>query len=239
MLLPLVAVLFVYIVSDKLIVRRTLAVGLSILLILIYPMFNLYRSVVLNASGDGQEIGSVFELYLATYGGSTSLDLVFTYFNQMLDRFVGIEGYMIVAEANSVRDLPASEGLFANMLNMNNTMRMITGLEDVQIGIAPSFLGGAFLMARDPYMTVVLAAAFCLLFVFLYRVLSLAFPRVGIAVSAPLGLVIFSILTDGLLTSLYWDLPALFMVCMFASTFARRASPLGQRSGLTAYRTKA
>lgn len=224
--LPVISLLIIYLFCNVLIIRGSLAVLVSAVAVMGYPVLNLYRSILRETSLELMEVSSAFALYNANRGGNTLWEMIPIYFDQVVNRFVGIEWYLTVIQAHSRYYLSDAGSPMDNIFSISDTMRALMGRDGEMIGIAPSFLGGVFLVVRDPYLTPVLALAFCFIFVLLYKTFALVFPRVGDAVTAPLALIIFSVVTDGLVTSLYWDVPALIIVCVLFSTCAPRTRSL-------------
>lgn len=221
--LPVVGLFALFLFSGVLLIRGWVAMLGCAIVIAGYPILNLYRSILLGTYSEFGSMVSAVALYKERLDGIAVWEMVPIYANDVIDRFVGIEWYLKIIEAYGGHYLPDAGGPIENMSLINETMRSIMGLRGEAIGIAPSLLGSAFLILRDPYLTPILAAGFCLLFVVLHRGLVLAFPRVRDAIALPLSLIIFSIVTDGLVTSLYWDIPALILTCALFSTFASPA----------------
>lgn len=220
--LPVVSVFCFYLFAGKLLFPKFLLLFGGFALILMYPIFNIYRSLIL---GNNEYITDLTDVLLSYRLAGIDGNLFETsalYFNLALDRFVGIEWFLEILNAESSRYLPDSEGIFRNISATNDTMRSIMGLEGVEIGIAPSLIGAAYLAVRDPILTVLLAILFCLLLLLVHSGLVLIFPRLRAVLIAPFCLIIFSIATDGLITSLYWDLPALMLVCSLFNLLVKR-----------------
>ncbi len=226
--LPVIFMISVYFLSGKLILHKAIGIFLGMTLISIYPFLNFYRWLQADSGTNVLEVFDYWSIYRQTQSGAGLAELFPIYVNQILGRFVGIEWLLVIINADMLGFLPEGQGFFANMQAINDTMRTITGLEGLNIGIAPSFIGATYLIARDPFLAPVLALVFCASFPWIYRGLRAAFAPLKAVVVAPLLLILFSIITDGLVTSLYWDLPALFVMCFLFSALVKRPQRVGR-----------
>jgi hypothetical protein len=220
--LPVVFLISVYFLSGTMILHKKIVILLGMTLISIYPFLNFYRSLHAESGVGYMDVLDFWSMYSRTQSGADLAELLPIYVNQILGRLVGIEWFLVIIHSETLGSLPESQGIFANTLAINDVMRVLAGREGQNIGIAPSFIGATYLIARDPLLAPILALVFCASFVWIYRGLQVAFVSLKTVVVAPLLLISFSVITDGLVTSLYWDLPALCVVCFLFSALVKR-----------------
>jgi uncharacterized protein YhhL (DUF1145 family) len=233
---PVVDLLFIVFFQRCRLIPRGATVALVGLLTFIYPAFNQYRS----ALASGTSVQSALAVWASSTGAhsdqSWSFLSAFNYFGDALNRLVGIEWFMRILEAPQVPG-EGQSSLIGTISGTADMMRSIAQLDGANIGIAPSLCGQAFLMSHSLWLVPVLVAAICLGFALLCFLLNVAFPPISNFTIAPLAILVFGIVTDGALVSLYWDIPALLFACAagaFISSFKMRTWSVPRRSSAVA-----
>lgn len=221
--LPVIFMFAIYLFSGRLILPKYVALLLAISLITLYPMFNFYRSWQLSGAGEANiiELYRLASLNYIVSGGTSWGESFILYLNEALNRFVGIEWFLVILDAKSSNLLPTGTGPIQNLLAVNDTMRYIVGMGDTKIGIAPSFLGSAYLITGGLISSMFLIIILCVAFIWLDQIFCRMFPNLRSVIVAPLCLIIFSIITDGVILSLYWDLPAFALICFAFSAIMK------------------
>lgn len=219
---PIITLLILYILTGVTVFSRFVIILFLTLAVAGYPMFNLYRAVTFGGVSDISELSFSISLLSELRSDQPLWEVLPIYFSQMIGRFIGIEWYMTVIEAFELEYFTNSSGLLGNMMSIQETMLNIVGRTGQALGVAPSFFGACLLISRDIILTPAVGLSFCLMLVVLLKGFAFIFRRVRDFLIAPFALIVFSILGDGLVTSLYWDVPALMVSCAFFSTLLGR-----------------
>lgn len=218
LILPIVTMLIIPLLSRARLFPRGLIAVVMIAVFILYPIMNIYRSLVIYKSLDASMVLAVYELSLTQSrqlaGGLEWLRLAVVAVNPLLERLIGMESYLLILQGEQAGALPSSQDFLQNARDVGTIMRMnIMGIEVENIGIAPSLMGFSYIVLRSFTGTLLLSLSFIVVLVGLYHLLTTMVPKISGASFAPLALVVFSMVTDGNVWALYWDLPALIIVC--------------------------
>jgi hypothetical protein len=227
LILPVVTMLMIPLLSRARLFPRGLIVVVMIALFVLYPIMNIYRSLVIYKSLDASMVLTVYELSLMQSrqlaGALEWLRLTIVAINPLLERLIGMESYLLVLQGEQAGALPSSGDFLQNARDVGTIMRMhIMGIEVENIGIAPSLMGFSYIVLRSFTGTLLLSLGFIVALVGLYHLLTTLLPKISGASFAPLALVVFSMVTDGNVWALYWDLPAVIIVCSMGFVFTRK-----------------
>ncbi len=226
LILPIVTMLMIPLLSKTRLFPRGLIAVLMLAVFVLYPIMNIYRSLVIYKSLDASMVLAVYEHSLAQSrelaGALEWLRLAIFAVGPLLDRLIGMESYLMILQGEQAGALPSSGDFLQNARDVGTIMRMdIMGIEVDNIGIAPSLMGFSYIVLRSFMGTIILSFCFIAMLVGLYHLLATLVPKISGPSFAPLALVVFSLVTDGNVWALYWDLPALIIVCAMGFVFTR------------------
>jgi len=130
---------------------------LSPLAILIYPLFNIYREVLLSDSG-----GSIFEQVLQRLE-SNELNIVYLAFLSILHRFIGVDSFIVLKQA---RDTTYSVLDFFDVISMTQSVSNILTYDilgyEFTMGVATSLFGELYFLGGGFFVTALILA--CVVF---------------------------------------------------------------------------